>query len=622
MERALVLEKFRNIGLEKPEKLVLNNSLEKGKMGNLVIVIGANNSGKSNVLDAMTEFAEGRFYPKDVTTLSWSDADRKPAISLVAKDGVDVYSYQMVYGCDKPIISYPRDKAKTLSESKAEIKQFIKTFQSALKENSIGDNYQLNSKLQKLDELNRDSELKFLENQLVENLQSLQREIRYSSSYRAAFNTIVDKCANNSVVLRLYNSTEDPVAILQKKYLARYGINFLPRIYQYQERKISNEDIQTSVDYFAKNEFFKSVFAAIGVDVTEIHNAYKSFNELQNKGILLDLENKLNKKLKSVAKRFNSLYILDDGNYEFKMSLESERIFFAMFRNGSPLTLDFQSTGFRWFFNLYFNLLCSNSLSAGDIVIMDEPATNLHVRGQQELRVFLKDFAVKNDITIVLATHSPFLLDMDYLDELRVVSMHDNVSHIDKDFSTIDLDDPDSLKPVKEALTVNNHVLLDPDAKVVFVEGITDYNYMVAFKKKFNIDNVVFLPIKGVGDYNSPKFKDKQKDISKRLLKIRKNNPILMVDGDGAGKAMKTFNEKNHSELKVFTLSEVKDTFKEIEYLFSADDHKAFGLQTSAGEYVKSSSISAQFKTFGDVNKVSKETEANFKSVFNFIDSL
>lgn len=52
MERKLVINAFRNIGFKdgKPsnEGLIINHSLEKGKMGDLVILVGANNSGKSN----------------------------------------------------------------------------------------------------------------------------------------------------------------------------------------------------------------------------------------------------------------------------------------------------------------------------------------------------------------------------------------------------------------------------------------------------------------------------------------------------------------------------------------------------------------------------------------------
>ena len=73
MERALYFTKFRNLGFEHSERLVLNYSLEKGKMGNLVIIVGANNSGKSNVLDGLTTFAAKNITDRDITTLSYEE---------------------------------------------------------------------------------------------------------------------------------------------------------------------------------------------------------------------------------------------------------------------------------------------------------------------------------------------------------------------------------------------------------------------------------------------------------------------------------------------------------------------------------------------------------------------
>ena len=83
MERCLYLRKFRNIGLNEDERIILNNSLEKGKMGNLVIVVGPNNSGKSNVLDALTDLGQGKIFNRDVTTLSFESKDQKPELSFI-----------------------------------------------------------------------------------------------------------------------------------------------------------------------------------------------------------------------------------------------------------------------------------------------------------------------------------------------------------------------------------------------------------------------------------------------------------------------------------------------------------------------------------------------------------
>ena len=94
-----------------------------------------------------------------------------------------------------------------------------------------------------------------------------------------------------------------------------------------------------------------------------------------------------------------------------------------------------------------------------------------------------------------------------------------------------------------------------------------------------------------------------------------------MVDGDGAGKAIKKLN--NDSALTVISLSDVDEQFKTIETLFSKDDSKKYGIVDENGEYVKHSSSSSIFKTFDIVNNApSKQTEKNFKKLFDYLSSL
>lgn len=60
-QRFLKIKNFRNIGITKGEDeyqtLYLNNSLNKDKIGELIILIGENNVGKSNVLDAINSIS-------------------------------------------------------------------------------------------------------------------------------------------------------------------------------------------------------------------------------------------------------------------------------------------------------------------------------------------------------------------------------------------------------------------------------------------------------------------------------------------------------------------------------------------------------------------------------------
>ena len=72
--RSLIISDFRNIGVSALRKnkderasLVINRSLKKDELGGLVILLGGNNSGKSNVLSALTKYTHQDFDENDRT---------------------------------------------------------------------------------------------------------------------------------------------------------------------------------------------------------------------------------------------------------------------------------------------------------------------------------------------------------------------------------------------------------------------------------------------------------------------------------------------------------------------------------------------------------------------------
>ncbi len=615
MERALYINNFRNIGLKKSERIVLNHSLIKGKMGDLVILVGANNSGKSNVLDALNVFGSKNITSRDKTDLSFDPEMQKPSLTLVCKDENEEYSYCLDSN-NKITVSYPGlDELNPVYDFMNDINALY---------NELSNLYQwfrnYSCTISELNQLiNTRTEGQDLENKVINVMDIIITKSSKNSNYCNAWENYK---SNNpkSVLVKYFGSINNKVKTMFEQYKNKYGVDFLPKIIPYKENIIKNNDIKCYASEVSKNHFLCKVFKLIDISLEEVTASYKASNEQGSRNALTTLERKVNKRLIKIAKDFNNLYFAEDDKYEFKMTFESEKIFFELNRGSSGISLDYQSTGFKWFFNLYFNLLSETSLNPGDIIIMDEPATNLHVKGMIELRKFLKDFAVKNDLSIVLATHLPFLIDVNYLDELRVLVNSDNISQISNDFTAIDIDDPDTLKPIKEALTVNNHMLYDPDRILIFVEGITDYNYLLAFKKILDIqEDIIFLPIQGVGDVREVGYKDRQKERSRRLIEIRKHNPILLVDGDNAGKSMKQVN-KEDSELTVFSLIDIDPKFIMIEHLFSDEDKNKLGLiKEGNNKYEKSSSKSAVLKAHFDQYSFTEETKNNFKKVFDYI---
>ena len=614
MEKTLRIEAFRNIGFldEKPaeEKFLISNSFKKGEIGDLVILIGANNSGKSNVLDALKIMGEKQFSKHDVTDLFMEENCRTPTLSLCCKsdNGKEKWSLRKEYAGNVSITFPEMDenlKYTNLDNIQEEFENLVNSENQYDYDGSL--HFSKLSKKLDWENFNQEQFRNLIKKcfEIFEQIQATKQA--YNRNHNC--NSFISRLESNKIYKDFYSNktaSKEQISSLEDSFQERFNTKFQSNIKVYEERKTTNDDLSCAYDNLKNSDFFKNLFHAINTELEIIENTYKVFQEQNNKGILKQLEKKLNSKLKKVSKHFNQLYYFDDKKYSFEFSLESEKIFFSVFREEQSLSLDYQSSGFKWFFNLYFGLLNSVSFEAGDIIIMDEPATNLHVKGQRELRSFMKNFAIKNDITIVIATHSPFLIDLDYLDEIRVIENCNNITSIKNHFCAIGENQTDTLKPIRDSLTVENFVICNPEQKVVFVEGVTDYNYLTAMKNALGKTNISFLPINGVGVNDAERLKT-----SKEIIRIKKQSPILLVDNDSAGQAMKKTNKD--SEIEVILLSGADEKFTTIESLFSNEDLEKFNLKE------KHSSTSTIFKNklLQDKTLISEETKANFEKLFN-----
>ncbi|WQS48957.1 ATP-binding protein [Helicobacter pylori] len=298
-----------------------------------------------------------------------------------------------------------------------------------------------------------------------------------------------------------------------------------------------------------------------------------------------------------------------------------------------PIILSQQSTGFQWAFNFMFGFLYNVgshfSLNKNIIYVMDEPATHLSVPARKEFRKFLKEYAHKNHVTFVLATHDPFLVDTDHLDEIRIVEKETEGSAIKNHFN-YPLNnagkDSDALYQIKRSLGVDQHVFHNPQKhRIIFVEGITDYCYLSAFKLYFNEreykDNPIpftFLPISGLK--NNP---NKMKETIKKLCELD-NHPIVLTDDDrkyifnqqATSERFKRANEEMHDPITILQLSDCDRCFKQIEDCFSANDRNKY-----AGN--KRMELAMAFKTrllYGEKDDaVSEETKNNFLCLFEWM---
>ncbi len=129
-KRVLKLHQFRNLGRKSPTKLLLNSSFEN-KHGGLVVLVGENNVGKSNVLEALTIFndadiklcnEEDYFKPHEKDSLLSLEEETILDHKITGFSCVDLRIQSKEISCNlkelsKTLISYPFEKhVEALSE--------------------------------------------------------------------------------------------------------------------------------------------------------------------------------------------------------------------------------------------------------------------------------------------------------------------------------------------------------------------------------------------------------------------------------------------------------------------------------------------------------------------------
>ncbi|WP_425168795.1 ATP-binding protein [Helicobacter pylori] len=270
-----------------------------------------------------------------------------------------------------------------------------------------------------------------------------QKNLKYEQALQIMF----DK-NNDLEIYSIYNKS----FVIPKKYLQ--GIN------QKSLKEIRQSEFPFNIE--AKGEYNNNIWQLeffndkssllFKVNFTEI---LESIAEIMEYNMQLKIDS-------SIAKEFNELLAIaqdsPQDSYQLKIRVRHNNKFYDYSKKSTayeikleihdcrksheqnkPIILNQQSTGFQWAFNFMFGFLYnvgSNfSFNKNIIYVMDEPATHLSVPARKKFRKFLKEYAHKNHVTFVVATHDPFLVDTDHLDEIRIVEKETEGSAIKNSFN-------------------------------------------------------------------------------------------------------------------------------------------------------------------------------------------
>lgn len=277
--------------------------------------------------------------------------------------------------------------------------------------------------------------------------------------------------------------------------------------------------------------------------------------------------------------------------YEFSYDIDG-----VMFRvwvrdnlNPSKIELDQRSAGMQYFFSFYLVFLTEvKGAHKNSILLLDEPGIHYHGTAQKKAVEFLKKLSQDNQL--MYTTHSPFMIDGDRLEDVKVVYSDKKTGNTLVSDNVWPKDD-ESLFPLQAGLGYSIAQTLFYSKYQLIVEGLTDYSILKAInellsrkKMKTLDDKIIIVPAGGIRNIMP----------LASMLMGNKVRIAVLLDGDQPGlskeKQLKedllvncivtsTFSKKEKTDIEDFFdesmyLKAVKECYADKELDFNDDERK------------------------------------------------
>ncbi len=162
--------------------------------------------------------------------------------------------------------------------------------------------------------------------------------------------------------------------------------------------------------------------------------------------------------------------------------------------------LNRRAEGFKWTFSFIVNFAAETQKSElkEAILLLDEPARNLHPTQQMGISDLLKNLAGSNQV--LYATHSPFMI-FDYTPGNLLVVELDKKKHLSRIFYDYWKADDATLTPILYGLSkglvdsITNRDVGNNSRPLIIVETMSDTMYLNAFDKFLQDPNISMNPL-------------------------------------------------------------------------------------------------------------------------------
>jgi len=172
-------------------------------------------------------------------------------------------------------------------------------------------------------------------------------------------------------------------------------------------------------------------------------------------------------------------------------------------RHGVTVPFDQRSKGFIWFFSflVWFDAVKSRVNTNNDLILLlDEPGLNLHALAQADFLAYIRELSEQHQI--IYTTHSPFMVDSAYLEDVRVVE--DRVKEGTKITRELAGSSDESVFPLQAALGYSIAQNLFIAKKNLLVEGPADLillqhmGSVLEANGKQGLNDAILVPVGGL----------------------------------------------------------------------------------------------------------------------------
>ena len=250
----------------------------------------------------------------------------------------------------------------------------------------------------------------------IDSLRGTLNSIPADGLLRNEFNT----CLNQIVAIRkvIHKKNEDDP--IQQVY------ELLPKPH-YKDRVFDLED-EISVDEFITDFKTSPTFYSIAV-ITGLTPS--GLQRIRNAGSA-EKDSYLDAKSKKLSDNLNDFWTQED--FDFKLRLDAGTLSFVVkdTTTGTETSVLDRSEGFKWwvaFFLEISTLLAKESTRS--IILLDNPATELHDEGKEDVLKFISSATKSDKLQIIYSTHERALIDPWRTDRIRVVELNHDGTKIE-----------------------------------------------------------------------------------------------------------------------------------------------------------------------------------------------